>query len=451
MSKARILIIDDEKNIRKSLTMILESEGYSVESVESGEEGLSLVEKEAFDLAILDVWLPGMDGIRVLQKLKEINPELMVVVISGHANVQTAVDAIKSGAYDFLEKPLTKERTLLTVQNGLEKRKLIDENKELKVELNRNYQILGKSEPIKQIWGKIKKSAPSRGRILIVGEHGTGKELIARAIHEYSNRSDSPFIKVNCAAIPEDLIESELFGHEKGSFTGATAKRIGKFEQADGGTIFLDEVGDMSLKTQAKVLRVLQEEELTRVGGNKNIEVNVRVISATNKNLEDEIKAGNFREDLYYRLNVIPIYSPPLRDHKADIPLLVDHFINEFCRLNGFKPKELSDEALKLLMSYNYPGNVRELKNIIERIVIMTSGDTIDADDLPNYITQKQIIFRKHFVGNKTLSELRKEVEREYIVAKLEENEGNVTQTAKSLGIERTNLYKKMKYYDIDY
>src|SRR6266702_2066036 len=378
-----ILIVDDESGVRASLAGILGDEGYVVQAVESGEECLQALEGRRHDLLLLDVWLPRMDGLETLSRVRILDPELPVIVISGHGNIETAVKAVRMGAQDFVEKPLSLEKTLLVVKNALRQRRLESENRSLKQQVEQRYVMVGESPAIRDLRAVITQAAPSNGRVLIFGENGTGKELVARAVHARSLRSAGPFVEVNCAAIPEDLIESELFGHTKGAFTGALTAKKGKFELADGGTLFLDEIADMTLKTQAKVLRVLQEQRVEPVGGTTSVPVDVRVIAATNKNLEEEIRKGTFREDLFFRLNVIPFRVPPLRERREDVPLLARHFIGEIAAEYGRRPKELSPEALSVLVGLSWPGNVRELRNIIERLVIMTPGDRIEARHLP--------------------------------------------------------------------
>src|SRR4051794_27990206 len=384
--KSRILIIDDEAEIRKSLRMILEYEGYDVLEASAGAEGLALAEREAPDLVFLDVKMPGMDGLEVLQRLQTSRETLPVVVISGHASKEEVASSIKRGALDFIEKPLGSDRVLVTVKNALEHERLRDENTSLKRAVEVRHQMVGESPALRQVWDAIKRAAPTNATVLLLGESGSGKELVARSIHRNSLRSRDRFVQVNCAAIPEELIESELFGHEKGSFTGATEKQIGKFEQADRGTIFLDEVGDMSAKTQAKVLRVLQEGEVERLGSARTIKVDVRVIAATNKNLEEQIEKGQFREDLYFRLAVIPVHVPPLRERPEDVPLLVRHYMDYFARENNVRPKRITTAALDALQRYRWKGNIRELRNTVERMMIMTAGDTIDVADLPESV-----------------------------------------------------------------
>src|SRR6187551_89161 len=384
--KSRILVIDDEAEIRRSVRMILEYEGYDVLEASSGPEGIALVEKEAPDLVFLDVKMPGMDGLEALQRIRTVSETLPVVIISGHGTVSTAVEATKAGAFDFIEKPLASERVLLTIRNALDQTRLADENRSLKRAVEVRHQMVGESPALRHVWDAIKRAAPTNATVLLLGESGVGKELVARSIHRNSLRNRERFVQVNCAAIPEELIESELFGHEKGSFTGATEKQIGKFEQADRGTIFLDEVGDMSPKTQAKVLRVLQEQEVERLGSSRTIKVDVRIIAATNKDLEEAISRGEFREDLYFRLNVIPIVVPPLRERRDDIPLLVQHFARRCNEEHNLKAKRFDQSALQYLQKARWKGNVRELKNTVERLIIMTPGEVVDADDLRDIV-----------------------------------------------------------------
>src|SRR3954447_18673562 len=383
MPKSRILVIDDESAIRDSLKMTLEYEGYDFLAAATGQEGLAIAERDTPDLVVLDVKMPGMDGIEVLDRLRAMNDALPVIVISGHGTIGTAVEATKKGAFDFIEKPFASERVLVSLRNALDQRRLRDENRSLKKAVEIRHQMIGESRGLKQVMAAVGRAAPTNATVLIQGESGVGKELVARTIHRNSLRSRERFVQVNCAAIPEELIESELFGHEKGSFTGATEKQIGKFEQADKGTIFLDEVGDMSAKTQAKVLRVLQEGEVERLGSSRTTKVDVRVIAATNKNLEEEIEKGTFREDLYFRLAVIPIHVPPLRERPEDVVLLVKHYIEYFSRENNVRPKRITQAALDALGRYRWKGNIRELRNTVERLNIMTGGDVIDLPDLP--------------------------------------------------------------------
>ena len=454
---SHILIIDDEKAIRSSVRDILMDEGYEVSTAESGAEGLKAAKDALPDLVLLDVWMPGMDGIETLAKLKEAAPALPVIVMSGHGTIDTAVKAVKLGAYDFIEKPLSLDKLSLSVKNALEKSRLEEENRSLKEKFEGRCSIIGNSPKIIDLREQIFRAGPTNGRVLIFGENGTGKELVARAIHKYSLRSSGPFVTINCAAIPEDLIESELFGHEKGSFTGATAQRKGKFELAHGGTIFLDEIADMSLSTQAKVLRALQEQEIQRVGGTRTIKVDVRVIAASNKILEDEIRANRFREDLYYRLNVIPIEVPPLRERRKDIPLLVEYFLKEYAAESGGRAKRASPDALRLFSAYPWPGNVREMKNIIERLVIMTPGVEIEATHVPPPIRSVapengggDDMVDSRSTGADSLREARSAFERDYILRRLKENDWNISRTAEVLKIERSNLHRKIAALGIE-
>ncbi|HEY3055499.1 MAG TPA: sigma-54 dependent transcriptional regulator [Thermoanaerobaculia bacterium] len=442
---AKILIVDDEQSIRTTLSNILEDEGHRSTACDSGEEGIAAFAREEFDLVILDLWLPGVDGLTVLERIRNAGGP-PVIVISGHANVDTAVRATRLGAYDFLEKPLSLERVLLTVNHALSDRKLRDEVRDLRRSLALEDLLIGESEPMKKLASQIRSAAPSNSRVLITGENGSGKEIVARTLHRQSLRGDQPFVDVNCAAIPEELIESELFGHRKGAFTGAIEDRKGKFELADGGTLFLDEVGDMSLKTQAKVLRVLQEQTFQRVGAQQSIQVDVRVIAATNKNLESEIGAGSFRSDLYYRLNVIPIDVPPLRVRGNDVVLLAEHFLRRFAAETRAPKKRLSAGAATKLKSYHWPGNVRELRNVIERLAILLPHDTIAAEDVhlgPPADRAAPI------APNLPLKEARDEFEKQYILSRLREFAGNVSRTADALGVERSNLYRKLHAYGI--
>src|SRR5436190_1500930 len=384
--KSRVLVIDDEAAIRDSLRMTLEYEGYEFVGAATGQEGLALAERESPDLVLLDVKMPGMDGLEVLDRLRGMNDGVPVVVISGHGTISTAVEATKKGAFDFIEKPFASDRVLVSLRNALDQRQLRDENRSLKRAVEVRHQMIGDSPALRQVMAAVARAAPTNATVLIQGESGVGKELVARTIHRNSLRSRERFVQVNCAAIPEELIESELFGHEKGSFTGATEKQVGKFEQADKGTIFLDEIGDMSAKTQAKVLRVLQEGEVERLGSARMIKVDVRVIAATNKNLEEEIEKGTFREDLYFRLAVIPIHVPPLRERADDVALLVRHYIETVSRENNTRPKRVTQAALDALSRYRWKGNIRELRNTVERMIIMTSGDVIDLPDLPDSV-----------------------------------------------------------------
>lgn len=449
MHKPNILIVDDEKNIRRSVEMICSGEGYAARTAADTEEAWKFLEGMTFDLVILDIMMPGTDGLTFLKSIRKQYPDVTVIMVSGHATVQNAVIATKEGAYDFIEKPISKEKLLLSIKNALQNRLLQQENLRLKQQITGTYELIGESNAMLEILDQIKKVAPTNGRVLITGESGTGKELIARAIHENSPRKSKPFIKVNCAAIPEELIESELFGSEKGAYTGAHQTREGKFSLADGGTLFLDEVGDMSLNVQAKVLRVLQEGEFEKVGGQKLIKVDVRVLAATNKNLEAEVKAGTFRNDLYFRLNVIPIISQPLRSRKDDIPILIETFIKQYAQENGVRMKHVSAAAMSVLHTYDWPGNIRELKNVIERLMIMCSSEKIDVNDLPAHIHSPTTHLPFQMETGLTLKDLRDKVEREYILSTLKKNNWNVSKTAKELAIDRTNLHKKINYYNL--
>jgi len=446
-----ILVVDDEKSILQSLTGILLDEGFEVPTAESGAEALDRIKEATPDLVLLDIWMPGLDGIETLQKIKEDYPTLQVIMMSGHGSIETAVKATKIGAYDFVEKPLSLEKLLLSINNALEYYRLEEEVSLLKERERSKYHITGNSRAITELKEQIKIVAPTNAWVLISGQNGTGKELVAHTIHLLSRRSHKPIIEVNCAAIPEDLIESELFGHEKGAFTGASTMRKGKFDAAHEGTIFLDEIGDMSLKAQSKTLRILQEQKFERVGGTKTIHVDVRVIAATNKDLEAEIAKGTFRDDLYFRLNVIPIRVPPLKERKEDIPSLTNEFISEFSLSTNIEAKEISDDAIASLQRYDWPGNVRELRNLIERLMIMVPGTTIQEKDIPspyNRSTEMKMRLESSF-GTQSLKEAKSEFEKAFIQAKLQEFNGNISQTAEAIGIERSNLHKKIKVYEI--
>ncbi|MCX5717759.1 MAG: sigma-54 dependent transcriptional regulator [Nitrospirae bacterium] len=445
MSKPVILIVDDEEGIRESLSGILEDEGYDILTADSGEEAVKILRETFPDLIFLDIWLTGMDGIKTLQEIKAMKPDVPVIMISGHGSIELAVKATQTGAYDFLEKPLSLERVLLVSKRAIEKRTLERENIILKENLTRKWKLVGESQKIRDLREQVEMAARSNSRVLIFGESGTGKEVAARLLHEKSLRAGKPFIEVNCAAIPQELIESELFGHEKGSFTGAFEKKNGKFELADGGTLFLDEIGDMSLQTQAKVLRVIETQEFQRVGGNKNINVDVRIIAATNKDLREEGKKGSFREDLFFRLNVIPLFIPPLRERKEDIPILVEYFLDSLAAEYGKPPRKILPEALKYLQAYDWPGNVRELKNVIERLVIMTPSNIIDAKNLFIPVEHEGSDYFQY----KTLKDARDSFEKDYITKKLEENNWNISRTAEILDMERSNLHRKIKTYEI--
>ncbi len=443
MEKALVLIVDDEQGIRESLSQILEDD-YDAVTASSGEEAVRIAKETAPDLVLLDIWMDGMDGIQTLRELKLAFPDLPVIMISGHANIENAIKATRMGAYDLLEKPLSLDKVILTVQRALEKRSLEIENRALRENFSRRWRLVGNSLKVKQVIDQIQMAGASNGRVLILGESGSGKELVAHLLHQNSPRLAGPFVEVNCAAIPQELIESELFGHEKGSFTGAFERKQGKFELADKGTLFLDEIGDMSLQTQAKVLRVIETQEFQRVGGSKNIKVDVRIISATNKDLADEVKKGAFREDLFFRLNVIPIRVPGLRERTEDIPALVDYFLDIFSAEYGQQKKEVSAEALKALQNYPWPGNIRELKNVIERLVIMTPSKTISKVDIIAADSP-----RSDYFSLTALKDARDAFEKDFIIRKLEENSWNVSKTAELLDIERSNLHRKIKAYNI--
>ncbi len=443
-----ILIIDDEAGVRGSLGGVLRDEGYRVDAVESGEIGLEQVMYQPYDVILLDIWLPGIDGIATLERLRERRVEAQVIMISGHASVEAAVKATKLGAFDFIEKPLSLEKTVLAVRNALRQRRLEVENSALRARVDRRSQMIGESAAMVRLREHIGMAAPTNGRVLISGENGTGKELVARQIHALSHRRLAPFIEVNCAALPEELIESELFGHSKGAFTGAVADRRGKFETASGGTLFLDEVGDMSVKTQAKVLRALQEQVIEPVGGHGSVRVDVRVIAATNKDLAEEIRANRFREDLFFRLNVIPMFVPPLRTRGDDIVRLAEHFVAEFSAEYGRRPKRLSPEAIAVVRAYPWPGNVRELRNVIERLMIMVPGEIIGALDM----TFLEIPDRDGGTSAASVAplyEARDAWEREYILGALAAFEGNISRASDALGVERSNLYRKMRSLNI--
>ncbi len=449
-SRHSVLIVDDEDGIRQSLVNVLQDEGYTAEAVARGEDCLAALASKKFDLVMLDVWLPGMDGLETLKRIQAMESSPPVIMISGHGTIETAVRATKMGAFDFIEKPLSIEKTLLTLQHAVEQQSLAAQNRELQAELYGSCRILGDSIPMKALRQQIALAAPTVGRVLIYGESGVGKELVAHALHQAGTRADRPFVEVNCAAIPEELIESELFGHVKGSFTGAVEDKVGKFEQADTGTLFLDEVGDMSLRTQSKVLRVIEEQRFAPVGSRKNLSVDVRVIAATNKDLQTEIGKGSFREDLFYRLNVIPFYVPALREHTEDVPALAGYFLSEFARTYGRRPKQFLDAAMECLLRYRWPGNVRELRNLVERLVIMVPGGRIERRHLPPALQHDSAHARASTSPgtgkpNGGFYEARSAYERDYILRKLGENQGNVSRTAEALGLERSHLYRKMK------
>ena len=445
----RVLVIDDETAIREAIRMTLEYEGYKIEEARSGQEGLDKAGRTDYDAILLDIKMPVLDGIEVLDNLKAQKITSPVVMVSGHGDVHTAVECTKRGAFDFLEKPLNRDKLLLTVRNAVRLRKIEEENSELRSKAEKEYQLVGESAVMKELKSQVERAAPTKATVLITGESGTGKELVAREIHRRSSRSTQPFIQVNCAAIPEELIESELFGHEKGSFTGAVRKQTGKFIAADGGTIFLDEIGDMSLRTQAKVLRVLQEGDVEPVGSATVLKVDVRVIAATNKDLTEEIRAGRFREDLYYRLNVIPIRTPPLRERRDDIPVLASHFAKLFSEEHNYHPKTFTPAALKALQDASWRGNVREVRNLIERLVIMVPADAIDITDLPAEFFRAPADIISGSMRLNTLQEFKDEAEKAFILAKLREHGWNVSKTAEAIDTPRSNLYKKIEQYNI--
>lgn len=447
-----LLVVDDEESICQSLSGIFTDEGYEVLTAGNGEDALKIVEEYLPDIVLLDIWLPGIDGIEALKAIKSKWPQIQVIMISGHGTIETAVKATRLGAFDFIEKPLSLDEVVLIVNHAMDLVRLEDENRLLRQKFAQDYELTGNSKPVEELKELIGIVARTNAWILIKGENGTGKELVARSIHMQSKRARKPFVEVNCAAIPEELIESELFGHEKGAFTGATERRKGKFELADGGTLFLDEVADMSLKAQAKILRVLQEKRCERVGGTKTIETDVRVLAATNKDLEREMEEGRFREDLYYRLNVIPLKVSPLRDRKEDIPLLADHFLREFSVKEGYEKKTITQDALAILMDYDWPGNVRELKNIVERLVIMTSQNEITANNLaPLFMKEERALkIDDSLLSLDSLKAAKMEFEKRFIARKLQENNGNISKTAELIGLERGNLHKKIKIYNLE-
>ncbi len=444
-----VLVIDDETSIRDAIKMTLEYEGYKVDEARSGQDGIDKATRTDYDAILLDIKMPVLDGMEVLDNFKSLRVTSPVIMVSGHGDLRTAVECTKLGAFDFLEKPLNRDRLLVAVRNAIKQRALVNENTELRERTEKEYQIVGEAENVLALRAQIERAAPTKATVLIQGESGTGKELVARQIHRLSSRANEPFVQVNCAAIPEELIESELFGHEKGSFTGAVRKQTGKFVAADGGTIFLDEVGDMSLRTQAKVLRVLQEGEVEPVGSATVVNVDVRVIAATNKDLTDEIKAGKFREDLYYRLNVIPVRTPPLRERQEDIPLLADYFARLFSQEHSYRPKTFSPAAKKALQDAAWRGNVRELRNLIERLVIMCPSEVIEIGDLPSDFFRAPQEIISGAMSLATLQDFKDQAERTFILAKLRENGWNVSKTAESIDTPRSNLYKKIEQYGI--
>ena len=461
---ASILVVDDEEAIVSSLSSILQDEGYEVSVAKSGAEALKTYMADPPDLMLLDIWMPEMDGLETLRRIKEIVPNAQIMVMSGHGSIETAVKAIKLGAYDYIEKPLSLENVTLRVKHALEQYRLEEENRSLRTKVQRKFELVGQSPAMQQLRQLIDTAGPTNSRVLVGGENGTGKELVARAIHLQSARADRPFVAVNCAAIPETLIESELFGHEKGSFSGATSMKRGQFEQADGGTLFLDEIGDMSLNTQAKVLRALQEQQFTRVGGTKLLKVDVRVLAASNKDLLKEIEKGTFREDLYYRLNVVPIVVPPLRERREDIPLLIRHFMKVHAEEQGLRIKEVTPEAMNVFQQYEWPGNIRELRNLIERLMIMVPGNVIDAAQATTSLqvkpsgaaastvnaTNQPAVNPLFAQPYDSLRDARNAFEKEYIGRKLREHHWNISRTAEDLKIERSHLHRKIKLLDVE-
>ena len=446
MSRGRLLIVDDERNVRLSLQGILQDEGYGVDSVASGQECLESLDKKSYDAIFLDVWLPGKDGIEVLKEIRAKKSTQYVIMISGHGTIETAVQATKLGAFDFIEKPLSMDQVVLVLDHALKQKRLEDEIRTLKDLVRQESVMIGSSIPMKALRQQIEYAAPTEGRILIYGENGTGKELVATLLHLNSPRKNQPFVEVNCAAIPDDLIESELFGSVKGAYTGATENRKGKFGLADGGTLFLDEVGDMSLKTQAKVLRVLEEQRFHPVGSHQAQKIDVRVIAATNKNLEEEIEKGAFREDLFFRLNVIPFEVPPLRERREDIPELVDYFMENFCRRYGKRKKRILPKAMAKLCSYYWPGNVREVKNTVERLAIMVPAEVVSLLDLPVSTLRQELKVEN---GDQSWQQAREDFERKFILEKLVQHDGNISKTAAAIGVERSHLHRKLKAYKI--
>ena len=448
---ARLLVVDDESGIRGALAQLFEYEGHEVRTAEDGMDGIELAREFRPDVIFLDVKMPGMDGLEVLARIREQDPGALVVMISGHGTIETAVEATRKGAYDFLEKPLDTDRLLVTLRRALELKGLTESMTHLRSQIESRYEIVGSSYRLRQVLERIEKVSPTEARVLITGENGTGKELVARAIHRLSPRADRPFIDVNCAAIPSELIESALFGHMKGSFTGAVADRAGKFEQAHTGTLFLDEIGDMSKDAQAKVLRALEQGVVTRVGGTKSIEVDVRVIAATNKDLAHEIDAGDFREDLFYRLNVVPIDVPPLRERREDVPMLVQHFAEIMASREGVTPRQFESAAVERLQSLSWPGNVRELRNTVERLLILSPGDVVRLEDVDLLASDRSAGpgLGGELLSTENFSEFKDGAERAYILQKLRENDWNVAETARRVDMPRSNLYKKIEKYGL--
>ena len=448
---ARLLVVDDESGIRGALAQVFEYEGHEVRTAEDGMDGIGLAKEFRPDVIFLDVKMPGLDGLEALARIREDNPGALVVMISGHGTIETAVEATHRGAYDFLEKPLDTDRLLVTLRRALELKGLTESMTHLRNQIESRYEIVGSSYRLRQVLERIEKVSPTEARVLITGENGTGKELVARAIHRLSPRADRPFIEVNCAAIPSELIESALFGHMKGSFTGAVADRAGKFEQADTGTLFLDEIGDMSKDAQAKVLRALEQGVITRVGGTKVIEVDVRVIAATNKDLAQEIESGDFREDLFYRLNVVPIDVPPLRERREDVPMLIQHFTEIMASREGVTPRQFESAAVERLQGLSWPGNVRELRNTVERLLILSPGHVVRLDDVDLLASDRSAApgLGGELLSTENFSEFKDGAERAYILQKLRENDWNVAETARRVDMPRSNLYKKIEKYGL--
>lgn len=446
----RVLIIDDEKNICTSIKGIIEDEGHEATFALNYKDGFDKLKIYNYDLIFLDIWLPDKDGMEGLKEIKRLNNDIEVIMISGHGNIENAVDAVKWGAYDFLEKPLSLERIVVMLKHLNEKFSLKKDIKELKSSELAKYQLIGESKYIKELRNTIEKVAATNAWVLITGENGTGKEHVARLIHLLSKRSNQKFIPVNCAAIPSELIESELFGYEKGAFTGAIGQKIGKFESAHMGTMFLDEIGDMDISVQAKLLRVLESGEFSRVGGNEIIRSDFRLISATNRDLQTEIENGNFREDLYYRISVVPIYVEPLRKRREDIPILVNHFVKEISSLNGMSQKIVSDGLMDLFIKYDWPGNVRQLRNIIERIVVLSNSDVLDTADAPEILMKKGSIYDSYIDVEGSLKSAKENFEKYYILNMLKKTDWNISRAAKLLEIERTYLHKKIKFYNLE-
>jgi len=451
-----VLIVDDEASIRLTLQGILEDEGYRTMLAEDGLDALAKLQKELPDLVLLDIWMPKLDGLETLQRMKELYPELAVVMISGHGTIETAVKSTKLGAFDFIEKPLSLEKVLVTVHNAIGMSRLKEENASLRGMMDERYEIVGNSEPARLLREQIRIVAPTSAAILIHGENGTGKESVAHAVHRYSSRSDKSFVILNCAAIPEELVEAELFGHEKGAVPGATSQRKGKLDLADGGSLFIEEIGEMPLASQAKLIRVIEERHFERVGGGRSIDVDVRIMASTCRSLEEMVKEGTFRDDLYYMLNVVPFDLLPLRERREDIPDLIDHFLEQFCRRETRERKTIHPEAVEIMQGYDWPGNVRELKNIMERLVIMSPGMTIGVEQLPDMIMDNRMQREggehrlDHALEIHSLRQAREEFEREFIIQKLDENDWNITRTAEAIELERSNLHRKIRSYGID-